>query len=144
MMNKTDNLYGGGFDKNPQNINRNGRPKKVSIRGELEKLLTKDGILTITGKDIVEIGIDDSKEQFVRVKIPTQEALALKMLSIAKGSNTHSNTLRAIIHINEQFDGKSPQTIEMKREEVDYDFSKLTKKEFATFSKLEAKCRVNN
>lgn len=139
-----DNIKGKGFDKNPQNINTKGQPKKVSIRNELSNLLQKDGILTMTGNDIVEIGTNDDNEQFVKVKIPTQQALALKMLSIARGKATSVNTLRAIIHINEQFDGKSPQTIEISKEQTDYDFSKLTDREFKTFAKLEAKCRISN
>jgi len=99
-----------GFDKHPENINRKGRPRKVSIKKELENILLADGVIKFTGKQIVEVG-EENGVQFVKVKLPTQNALAHKMVSIAMGSNKYSNTLRALIQLLEQFDGKPRQDI---------------------------------
>jgi hypothetical protein len=106
-----DNIKDKGFDKRPENINRNGAPKKISIRKELETILGSDGVVKYSGKQIVEIGETEAGEKFVKIKLPTQQALAQKMISIAMGSNKSSNTLRAIIQILEQFDGKPTQNI---------------------------------
>ncbi len=104
---------GNGFDKNPQNINRAGRAKKVSIKGELEKLLQSDGTITFSGDQITKIG-EEKGVKYVNIKLPTQEALAYKMLTIAMGKPDKTNTLRAIIELMEQFDGKAKQTVETK------------------------------
>ena len=100
-----------GFDKHPENINRKGQPRKVSIKKELENILLADGVIKFTGKQIVEVG-EENGVQFVKVKLPTQNALAHKMVSIAMGSNKYSNTLRALIQLLEQFDGKPSQQID--------------------------------
>ncbi len=100
-----------GFQKNPQNINSTGLNKKVSIKGEIEKLLQSDGTVMYSGDQIVEIG-EDNGEKFVKIKVPTQEALANKMVKIAMGKDDRVNTLRALTQLLEQFDGKATQKIE--------------------------------
>jgi hypothetical protein len=102
-----------GFQKNPENINRSGANRKVSIKGELEKILQSDGSVTYSGDQIQEIG-EENGVQFVKIKAPTQEVLANKMLTIAMGKPDKTNTLRAIIELLEQFDGKSNQPIDIK------------------------------
>jgi len=112
------NKDGNGFDKNPQNINRKGQPQKVSIKGEIEKLLQSDGTVIYSGDQIVEIGEKDG-EKFVKIKVPTQEALANKMVKIAMGKEDRVNTLRALTQLLEQFDGRARQAMDVKIEQTD-------------------------
>lgn len=71
-------------------------------------MLKSDGTLVFKGAQIIEMG-EKNGERFVKIKLPTQEALAHKMISIAMGSNKQSNTLRALIQLLEQWDGKPNQ-----------------------------------
>lgn len=108
MTNFGDKINTNGFDKHPEHINRTGANRKISIKRELEKLLKSDGTLVFKGAQIIEMG-EKNGERFVKIKLPTQEALAHKMISIAMGSNKQSNTLRALIQLLEQWDGKPNQ-----------------------------------
>lgn len=65
MKDKIKNLGGHGFDKNPQNINRKGRPKKTvnSVLKELEEL----------GSETVER--DAIMELYLRLANSTEEEL---------------------------------------------------------------------
>lgn len=117
-----------GFEKNPQNINRKGAPRKVSIKRELEKLLQADGTLVFRGNQIIDFGKEPDGTQYVKIKLPTQEALAHKMISIAMGSNKYSNTLRALIQLLEQFDGKPNQNINANIETEKEEFTEEEKK----------------
>jgi len=91
-----------GFQKNPQNINRKGR--KPSLKKQLEKVALSDGWLTFDKKD-VQI-LDNS----IKVKVPKEEAMALKMFQIAMGKNPNA-AMNAIKLYLETFDGKANQNI---------------------------------
>ncbi len=105
-MSNYKNIKNKGFDKNPQNINRKGRP--LSIKQDLKTILEIDGKFTIDAKNIVSINDDGS----VTIKIPTSESLALKLLQLATNGK-NSNTLKAIQMIMEQIDGKPKQSIDI-------------------------------
>jgi hypothetical protein len=117
MAGEIEHVRGKGFDANPQNINRKGQPRKVSIKKELEKLLQTDGTVKYSGKQIVDFGETKDGEKWVKIKVPTMEALAQKMVNISMGSNTQANTLKALIQILEQFDGKPNMTVRTTIEE---------------------------
>lgn len=116
-MKREDNLKGKGFDSRPENINRKGRPRKVSIKNELEKILQSSGTVTYKGDDIVKVWEDDKGVKHVTVKQTTQDQLARKMLKIAMGSSSRASTLKAITQIMEQFDGKPKQSLDVVQRE---------------------------
>lgn len=80
-----------GFDKNPQNINRNGRPKKNEA---LTDLLKEYGDRELGGK-----------------KRTAKEKLVVKLWQLAI-----TGDLTAIKYIFDRIDGKPPTTIEIERE----------------------------
>ena len=92
-----------GFDKNPQNINKKGRPP--SIRRHLKELLELEGRMVIPALSILET----RESGDVVISIPNQEKIALKLQQLAM-SGKGSVTLRAIKMIIEQLEGKIPQT----------------------------------
>lgn len=100
-MANPENLIGKGFDKNPQNINRQGR--KPSLKKQLAKVALSDGWLTFEAKDVEVLG--DGR---VKVKVPKEEAMALKMFQIAMGKNPNA-AMSAIKVYLETFDGKATQ-----------------------------------
>ncbi|VBB48201.1 conserved hypothetical protein [uncultured Paludibacter sp.] len=98
-----------GFDKNPQNINTNGRP--ASIRNELKELIERDGEITIPAFQVRRINEDGS----VVLNLPTQEQLAMKLIDWAV-SKKGNDSLKAIQMIMEQIDGRPEQKIELQKE----------------------------
>jgi hypothetical protein len=102
-MPNPENIVGKGFEKHPDRINKKGRP--VSIKNQLQKILLKDGELPIPLTALVR-----TTETHYIFKIPTQEAMALKLvnMAMAKGANGF-NALKLML---ETFDGKAKQSIE--------------------------------
>ena len=94
-----------GFDVNPQNINREGRP--ASIRAQLKDILESDGNVIMPANQVVKINEDGS----VVLKLPTQMQLAMKLSSWAM-SKKGNDSLKAIQMIMEQIDGKPKQEID--------------------------------
>jgi len=105
LFNGNKSNKGKGFDTNPQNINRDGRP--VSIRNQIKELLEKDGEITIPSNQIVKINDDGS----ITIKLPTQMQMAMKLSSWAL-SRKGNDSLKAIQIIMEQIDGKPKQEID--------------------------------
>jgi len=102
-----DKINTEGFDKNKNNINRKGQP--VSIKNQLKELLLNDGELPIPADQFLRMKKSNEKEYYI-FKIPTQDALALRLLSIAMSKNTSGfNALKLLL---ETFDGKATQVIE--------------------------------
>ena len=97
-----DKINSSGLDKNPENINRNGRP--VSIKAQLKDLLESEGNLTITANQVVQI--KDSGD--IVIKVPTQMQMAMKLSSWAM-SKKGNDSLKALQMIMEQIDGKPNQ-----------------------------------
>lgn len=86
---------GAGFDKNPQNINRNGRPKK-------------EDSFTYTLWNV----LGEPEVSFKGKKISGKEAVARKALELAlKGDMT------AIKYIMDRIDGSPRQAVELTGEE---------------------------
>jgi hypothetical protein len=87
-----------GFDKNPENINKKGRPP--SIRKEIVKLLDGDGGLYVPAGSVESINEDGS----VIVRIPNPSQFAMKLFQLAMKGN-----LKALQMVLEQVDGKPTQ-----------------------------------
>ena len=100
-----------GLDKNPENINRNGRP--VSIKAQLKDILESEGNLTIQANQVVQI--KDNGD--VIIKVPTQMQMAMKLSSWAM-SKKGNDSLKALQMIMEQIDGKPTQPIEQQTENI--------------------------
>tara|TARA_R110000772_G_scaffold192981_1_gene303875 strand:+ start:1055 stop:1471 length:417 start_codon:yes stop_codon:yes gene_type:complete len=103
-IHNSPNANTNGFDKNKQNINRDGRP--VSIRNQIKELLENEGNLTIQTNQIIKTNEDGS----VVVKVPTQTQIALKLQGWAMSKKGH-DSLKAIQMIMEQIDGKPLQEV---------------------------------
>jgi hypothetical protein len=82
--------------------------RKPSIRNELKALLAKDGELKIPNKQVLRINEDGS----VIIKLPTQQSLAMKLISWAM-SNKGVNSMNALKVMIEQIDGKPKQEVDM-------------------------------
>lgn len=95
------------FTKNDPRINREGR--KPSLKKQLEKVALSDGWLTFDIKDVQIL------EDKIKVKVPKEEAMALKMFQIAMGKNPNA-AMNAIKLYLETFDGKANQNIRIKSE----------------------------
>ena len=142
MAKGRENIIGKGFDKNPQNINMNGRPKTVSFKAEYEELLNKDGKITFSGDTVIDIGTKGNGDRFAVLKLPTKQSLALKFLSIAMSKN-ESNAMRAIEYLDIKFDGKPTQNIELDiNNKQQYDLTKLSNKQLAQFLELAGICMI--
>ena len=81
---------GAGFDKNPQNINRNGRPRK-------ENAMTK----------ILADVLDEEEITYKGKKITGREAVARKALELAMQGD-----VTALKYIYDRIDGSPRQSIE--------------------------------
>jgi len=121
----------GDFRENPQNINRKGT--NPSIKNQLKELLFNEGELPIPADQLIKEKTIDGKKYFV-FKIPTQNALALRLLSLGMSKNTNGfNALKLLL---ETFDGKAKQEVdytdkgkEPTEAEIDARINELTKKD---------------
>ena len=121
----------GDFRENPQNINRKGT--NPSIKNQLKELLFNEGELPIPADQLIKEKTIDGKKYFV-FKIPTQNALALRLLSLGMSKNTNGfNALKLLL---ETFDGKAKQEVEQTiiskeptEAEIDARIKELTKKD---------------
>ncbi len=109
-----------GFDKNPQNINRKGTP--ISIKNQLKQLMVKDGTLPIP-KDFLKS--EDEKNYYF--KLPTQEMLALKLVTTAMGKG--KDAFQALKLMLETFDGKPTQPVKQSTDLNINNYSDLTVEE---------------
>ena len=100
----------GGFDKNPQNINRTGQ--NVSIRKQLRELLAADGKMKIEWKNVIEV--EDGK--FVEILLPKQTMIVMKLFHWAMSSKDVAST-KAIQMIMEHMDGRAAQSISISTDE---------------------------
>ena len=83
--------------------------RKPSLKKQLEKVALSDGWLTFDIKDVQIL------ENSIKVKVPKEEAMALKMFQIAMGKNPNA-AMNAIKLYLETFDGKANQNIRIKSE----------------------------
>ena len=114
-MDARDNFNGSGFSHRfgqpGGNDNTNGG-RKPSIKNALKRLLKADGKLLIPKAQVIKINDDGG----VVIKIPTDEGLALKLISIA--SSNSNRALDAIKLGMEQLDGKPRQSFDFDYKEV--------------------------
>lgn len=89
---------------------QSGNPKgrQVSIKRQLKDLLVKDGAITIPAKQVVKV-LDNGD---VQIKLPTQQQLAMKLVSWAM-SQKGNDSIKAIQMIIDHIDGKAVQPIDL-------------------------------
>ena len=105
-----DKINTQGFDVNKGNINRNGRP--VSIKTELKQILENDGMIFIPESQITDRDAEDKKgNKGIKIKVPTANSLAMKLMSWAMSNKNQS--LKAIEMIIDRIDGKALQQTEL-------------------------------
>ena len=96
-----------GFDKNPQNINKDGRPP--SLKKKILELIQKDGSIKFKKEQVKKIHDDGS----VSIMLPTSDALMIKLISMAGSGN-----IKALQILLEYVDGKGQQSIEISQTEL--------------------------
>lgn len=101
-----EKINSNGLDRNPENINRDGRPP--SIRTELRNVLEANGKMTIKAKDVYKI----HKNGDVTIHVGKTESIVIKLMEWAM-SKKGNESLKAIKMIMEQIDGKPNQTTEI-------------------------------
>ena len=101
------NANSNGFAKNPENINRKGRG--TSIRKRLKEMVGNESGVFFPKEKIIEINEDG-----VIIDLPSDEALAARLIQIATGKSKDS--LQALKLLMEQVDGKPQQTRTIKYE----------------------------
>lgn len=108
-MSKIDNLGDkagtNGFDKNPENINKKGRP--ISIRQTLREMLEKQGEYFIPKEQIIS-----TTDEGVTIAIPDDVKIALKLQDWAFSKKGY-DSLKAIQMIIEHIDGKPNQAFQI-------------------------------
>lgn len=92
-----------GFQVNPQNINKNGRPP--SIRKQIRELLKQTGVIRIPIEQIATKHKDGS----VTIKVPNDLKIAMKLEQWAMSGKERAS-LGAIKIMVEQTDGAPEQT----------------------------------
>jgi len=83
------------------------RGRKPSIVKQIIKMIDSDGVMTFKRENVVSI---DDKE--VKIKVPTQRAIAFKLLETAMNSDD-SNSLKAMNMLLDRIDGKPGQKLEI-------------------------------
>lgn len=114
-----DKVNTNGFDKRPEDINKEGR--KPSIKRQLIELLESNGELTIQPDDVISIEEDGS----VKIKVPTEMQLALKLKQWAM-SKRGNDSIKALQIIMEQIDGKANQTMDISTPHLNSNMEKVT------------------
>jgi len=103
------NKTGNGFDKNPQNINRKGRP--VSLKKRFKELHGDfDGTIWIDKAQTTERTTEDGKVQ-IGLKLNSMDSIILKLDKLISCGKDNVS-LNAIKFLWEQLDGKAKQTVE--------------------------------
>lgn len=94
-----------GFDKNPENINRDGRP--ISVKADLKRILEGNGQITIKASNVLKCHENGD----VTIHLVKSETLAMKLMEWAM-SKSGSDSIKAIKMIMEQIEGKPNQRTE--------------------------------
>lgn len=100
----------GGFQVNPENINKKGRP--ISIRRQLREILAMDGTLKIKPEHVKKIHDDGS----VDILMPKKDMIAMKLMQWAMSSKEGAS-VRSIQLIMEHLEGKPHQSLNISTDE---------------------------
>ena len=93
----------GGFQANPQNINKKGPP--ISIRNQIREILAMDGKMHIKHEHVISQNDDGS----VDIIMPKKDMVAMKVMQLAM-TGSGSTTIRALQLIIEHLEGKPHQS----------------------------------
>ncbi len=98
------NEFGEGFDKNPQNINKQGAP--ISIRNQIREILAMDGKMHIKAENVISQNEDGS----VHILMPKKDMVAMKVMQLAM-TGSGATTIRALQLIIEHLEGRPAQSV---------------------------------
>ena len=110
-MPNPENLNGKGFDKNPQNINKEGRPRKSFKLFNDE--MKKNGVEPLSRDQLIEaysIIFNSSEEDLKRIASDTQQPYALRI--IITEMNDKKTKAKALADYRDYMFGKATQTVE--------------------------------
>ena len=100
----------GGFQVNPQNINKKGPP--ISIRNQIREILAMDGRMKIKAEHVIKKHEDGS----VDIIMPKKDMVAMKVMQLAM-TGSGSTTIRALQLIIEHLEGKPHQNLNISTDE---------------------------
>lgn len=101
-----------GFDKNPQNINKNGAP--LSFRSTFKDMIASEAAVIWVDEDQVETRVNEkSKKLQYGISFQGADAIVASVLSIATGKVNDRVKLDALKFLWEQIDGKAKQSVEL-------------------------------
>jgi hypothetical protein len=135
MAGEIEHIKNKGFDKNPQNINRNGRPKKLisTVNNELEKKGIKEATtneikscyLRLINLEVEELQkMIEDKEQPVLIRVVGKNILSGKGFEIIDKMLDRSIG-RAIQQTDVTTNGESINKVEVSKEQIDKLIDKL-------------------
>ena len=107
-----DKVNTNGFDKNPKNINKSGRP--ISFKRTYKEIQEdSDSVLWIDAKNIQRrtIAMEEGMVEQIGITLSPVEKLLLRLDELTSSRNDRT-AFAAIRFIWEQFDGKSMHKIE--------------------------------
>ena len=103
-----------GFDKNPNNINKSGRP--FSFKRTYKEILEgSDSVIWVDAKNVVRrnINMEGGTVEQIGITFSPVEKLLLRLNELASSSNDRT-AFNAIKFIWEQMDGKPKQSVQVK------------------------------
>ena len=100
----------GGFQVNPQNINKSGRGP--SLKRALREMLEMKGELVIEKKNVIAVNEDGS----IRIKIPDEGLIILKLKQWLMSKNPTAS-MKAIQLVFEYTDGKPHQSLSIETDQ---------------------------
>lgn len=109
-MAKEDNLLKGHKPTQFTSENQPTNRRQPSLKKQLAKVALSDGWITFEAKDVQML--EGGK---VKVRVPKEEAMALKLFNIAMGKNPNA-AMNAIKTYLETFDGKAKQSVKLEAE----------------------------
>ena len=109
-----DKINSNGFDKKPENINRNGQP--LSFKADYRKILeSNNGIIWRNEEDLI-IEEKNGKKR-IGFQLTKVETILAKLDELIMNPKNDKISLDAIKFIWEQIDGKPKQEIDMTTKE---------------------------
>ena len=131
-MPNPENLIGKGFDKNPENINKNGRPKKIyTILKQMG--YSKDDVNTCFGELIWY-----NEEELNKVFNDPEKPIITQITAKALLESKKSGSVSLIKDVLEQVLGRPNQKVEVETKTTvdDIDLSNATPEEIEMIAKL--------
>jgi len=108
------NLIGKGFDKNPNNINRKGRPKRL-VSGLIVELKNKgyEKVTTNQINELIELIIGLDRDEIIRLGTDTEQPMYVRIVARKLASTNDKDLFETIEKLLDRGHGKPTQKTEL-------------------------------